>query len=141
MSRSTSRTAVSAAYATACVLLLVQTAWVAFWLLAIPVVWAGWWDGHVAGLDGRNIVAHMRLYLLPVAFIYLASIPAALVCLLRGRKTALWIYLFSVSLHAAIWFNLLTNPYYDGRLSGIVLALETAIAFLLYLLVLWRRLH
>lgn len=141
MPRSQFPAVISRAFTAACILLALQIVYVTFWVLAIPVVLAGWWDGQVAGLDGRNIVAHMRPYILPVAFLYLATLPATLYFVWRGRKAGLWTYLFSVSLHAVIWFNAVTNPYYDGRLSAVVLVLEACMVVLLYQLVLWRRLR
>jgi hypothetical protein len=140
MSRSQFPAVIARAYLTARFVLALQTAYVAFWVLAVPVVWLGWWDGQVAGLDGRNIVAHIRPYLLPVAGLYLLTLPVVFFLVGRGRKAALWTYLFSVSLHATIWFNLVSNPYYDGRLSTVVLVLEACMIVLLYQLVLWRRL-
>ena len=94
------------------------------WLGMILGVRSGIWHGQILGLEIANIVASAGTTARGLFLALSVCVAGAGYLLLRRRRAALAIMAAAVTLHVAMWFVLLANPYFSGRPGYLILPME-----------------
>jgi hypothetical protein len=115
-----------------CGFLTVLAIYATFWAVLVAVAWAGLSPERVLDLELENAMAYLPVWARVLIFVWAGLMIAGTVAAWMGRLQAfVWVVL-AIPVHVAVFTQLGSNPYYDGELGYLNIALELAAVYLLF---------
>lgn len=115
-----------------CVFLTVLAMYATFWAALVALAWAGLSPERVLDLELENAMAYLPVWARVLIFVWSGLMIAGTVAAWIGRLQAFFWIALAVPAHVAVFTQLGSNPYYDGELGYLNIALELVAVYLLF---------